>query len=380
MSYWERVEPVEVYLLRPDAYTVWQDPIVRERLSWYRAVMTNEKPAKFMIAKRIDAGLNPYRDTDEKELWRIHERLSSEFREIWRRIRSEELSIDELSPPKYSFLDVKVALARSLMDPCRLCEWRCGVRRLSGRYGICMVDREAIVHSYFHHMGEEAPLVPSGTIFYGGCNFRCVYCQNWDISQTNARGGEKMDPRKLAEVQEYLRRTGARNINHVGGEPTPNIPFIIESMKYVNVNVPQLWNSNMYMTQEALDLLKDVIDIWLPDFKYGNNECAWKYSKIRRYFEVVTRNLKIAYENGDMIIRHLVLPNHVECCTRRVLEWIARNIPRALVNIMDQYRPEHLVSRYPERFREIARRPRLREILEAYRIADELGLIYKPIS
>ncbi len=381
MFFRERVEPVEVYLLRPDAYTVWHDPVVRERLSWYYSVMIDEKPAKFMIVKRIESPINPY---DEKyswdELWSIHAKLAGEFAKTWRRIRDDELKLKELPKPKYSLLDLKIVLARKLMDPCRLCEWKCRVNRLKGKYGICMVDRETIVHSYFHHMGEEAPLVPSGTIFYGDCNFRCAYCQNWDISQTNARDGERMNPEKLARIQEYLRKTGARNINHVGGEPTPHIPFIVESLKYLEVNVPQLWNSNMYMTIEALHVLKDVIDIWLPDFKYGNNDCAWRYSKVRNYYEVVTRNLKIAYSSGDMIIRHLVLPGHVECCTRRVLEWIAKNTPNALVNIMDQYRPEHLVLKYPDRFPEINRRLYRREILEAYRIADELGLVYKPVS
>ncbi len=378
---WRRlVEPVEVYLIRPDAYTVWSIKEVRERLKWYYKVMTDEKPAKFLIAKRIDAEVNPYEIDNEEELWKIHGKLQRIFMDTWRKIREDELSLEELSKPRYSFLDVKIVLAYKLMDPCRICEWKCRVPRLKGRYGICMIDREIIVHSYFHHLGEESPLVPSGTIFYGGCNFRCVYCQNWDISQTNARGGERLTPKQLAEIQGELRRTGARNINHVGGEPTPHIPFIIESMKYLEVNVPQLWNSNMYMTLEALDLLKDLIDIWLPDFKYGNNKCAWRYSKIRNYWETVTRNLKIAYMNGDMIIRHLVLPNHVECCTRRVLEWIAENTPNALVNIMDQYRPEHLVAKHPEKFPEIARRLKPSEILEAYRIADELGLVYKPIS
>jgi putative pyruvate formate lyase activating enzyme len=379
--YYERLDPYEVFLLRPDAFWIWNNDIVKERLSWYYRVMINEKPAKFMIAKKIESPFNPYQDNiDLKELWRIHDKLAIEFENAWRKIREDSLSINELSKPKYSFLDVKIVIAKNMLKRCELCEWRCRVNRLEGRIGICMVDREAIVHSYFHHMGEEAPLVPSGTIFYGGCNFRCVYCQNYDISQTHAREGERVSPRELARIQEWLRRTGARNINHVGGEPTPHIPFIIESMKYLEVNVPQLWNSNMYMTIEALKLLKDLIDIWLPDLKYGNNECAWRYSKVRNYWEIVTRNISIAYRNGDMIIRHLVLPNHIECCTRKVLEWIAKNTPKALVNIMDQYRPEHLVAKYPEKFPEIARRPTREEIWEAYRIADELGIVYKPIS
>jgi len=372
---------VEFFLVRPDAVSVWSYREVREFLSWYYSVMINEKPAKYRIVKRIEAPLNPYGpDIDPGELWNVHDKLAEEFKRVWRDVRESGLSIDELGVPKYSFLDVKVVLARELMRNCSICERRCGARRWEGKPGVCLMADQCIVHSYFHHLGEEAPLVPSGTIFYGGCNFKCVFCQNYDISQTSAWSGERVTPRELAEIQVYLRRTGARNINHVGGDPTPHLYFILESFKYMDTNVPQLWNSNMYLTVEAMKLLVDVIDIWLPDLKYGNNECAWRLSKVRNYWEVVTRNIKYAYENGDMIIRHLVLPNHIECCTRPVLEWIAKNTPRALVNIMEQYRPMHLVARYPERYPDIARRPKAEEMREAYKIADELGIVYKPVS
>ena len=377
----EKVNPFEVYLIRPDAYSVWGYDAVREILSWYYEVMNNEKPAKFLIAKRIESPANPYSgDLDENELWKIHDKLLAEFNEAWRKIRDNELDYEELPKPEYSFLDIKIALSRRLMSPCRICEWKCNAQRLYGKLGKCMIDKECIIHSYFHHLGEEAPLVPSGTIFYGGCNFRCVFCQNYDISQLYVRQGIKLTPERLAEIQRELRITGARNINHVGGDPTPHLPFIMESLKYLDINVPQLWNSNMYLSQEALLLLRDVIDIWLPDFKYGNDECAWKYSKVRNYWKVITRNLKMIYGHGDIIIRHLVLPNHIECCTRKILKWISENIPKVLVNIMDQYRPEYIVARYPEKYPEIARRLKPREIKDAYRIAEEYGIIYKPIS
>ncbi len=371
----------DLFMLRPDAFSVWEYSEVREYLSWYHSVMVNEKPAKYLIVKRIESPINPYSDdVDLEELWRIHERLSREFKNVWRKIRDGSLELSELPIPENSLLDLKIVLARELMRECVLCERRCRVRRLEGRHGVCLVSNKCIVHSYFHHLGEEAPLVPSGTIFYGGCNFKCIYCQNWDISQVRVWDGSVVSTRELARIQEYLRKTGARNINHVGGDPTPHLPFILESLRYLDINTPQLWNSNMYLTLEAMSLLVDVIDIWLPDFKYGSNECAWRLSRVKNYWEVVTRNLRIAYENGDMIIRHLVLPNHLECCTRPVLKWIAEHTPRVLVNVMEQYRPEHLVARYPEKYMEIARRLRRDEILEAYRFADELGLIYKPVS
>ena len=367
--------------VRPDAITVWNDPEVKQRLSHYYRVMKNEIPAKFLVVKKVGVDVNPYsQDLTLEELWDIHNKASTEFRSLYKDVVEQAEDISRYEEPKYSYLDVKVAIAYRLYSPCRLCERKCGALRSDGKPGVCLVDKEAIVHSYFHHMGEEAPLVPSGTIFYGGCNFKCVFCQNYDISQVNARNGDRVSPRELASIQAYLRRSGARNINHVGGEPTPHLPFILESLKYLDVNVPQLWNSNMYMTLESTNLLVDVIDIWLPDLKYGNNECAWRLSKVRNYWEITTRNIKIAHDTGDIIIRHLVLPNHIECCTRTALEWIAKNTPRALVNVMEQYRPEHIVAKYPKLYPDIARRPKREEIYVAYKIAEELGLVYKPVS
>lgn len=367
---------------RPDALTVWSDPSVKERLSHYYSVMKNEKSARFIVARSIPVDINPYSsEISTEELWKIHDKIQAEFFKIYSDYtsgRETTLRLDE--KPNYSYLDVKIALAYKLVNPCSLCERKCRVNRLEGKIGTCLVDKEAIVHSFFHHMGEEAPLVPSGTIFYGGCNFKCVFCQNYDISQVSARNGDRVNPRELAAIQAYLRRHGARNINHVGGDPTPHIPFILESLKYLNLNVPQLWNSNMYMSMESMKLLTDIIDIWLPDLKYGNNECAWRLSKVRNYWEIATRNIKIAHDTGDIIIRHLVLPNHLECCTKPVLKWISSNTPRALVNVMDQYRPEHLVVRYLHLYKDIARRPTREEIREAYRYAEELGIIYKPVS
>jgi putative pyruvate formate lyase activating enzyme len=367
--------------MRPDAISVWSHSVVRERLSWYYSVMRNEKPAKFQVAKKTPVEGDPFApDLTLKDLWGLHEKASRVFSDYLAAVKSEELNIEDLEKPRYNYLDVKVAIAYRLMSPCRLCERSCGALRLEGKPGVCLMDKDVIVHSYFHHMGEEAPLVPSGTIFYGGCNFKCAFCQNHDISQVEARSGEKLTPQELATIQAYLRRRGARNINHVGGEPTPHLPFILDSLRYLDVNVPQLWNSNMYMSLDSMSLLEDIIDIWLPDLKYGNNNCAWRLSKVRNYWEIATRNIKRAHEAGDIIIRHLVMPNHIECCTRPVLEWIAKNAPRALVNIMDQYRPEHLVARYPKMYPDIARRPTQSEMREAYRIAKELGIVFEPIS
>jgi putative pyruvate formate lyase activating enzyme len=177
-----------------------------------------------------------------------------------------------------------------------------------------------------------------------------------------------------------LYHQGSSNINFVGGEPTPNIHTIIDGMTNLDCNIAMLWNSDMYASMEAMKLLLEIIDIWLPDFKYGNNSCARRLSNIPRYFEVVARNHKIAYENGDMIIRHLVLPNHFECCTKPVLDWIAKNCPNCLVNVMGQYRPDYKVIEYPDKYPDVSRTLNEDEIQRAYQYAEKLGLAFRQVS
>jgi len=365
------------YAIRPDSLTVWSDKRVRNALKWYYSVMKNERLAKFLIAKHVEAPCD-YKELDLGELWRVHDKLHHTFTRLWSEVAKGEITLESTSSPRCSFLDVKVEIARRVLSSCVFCENRCRVNRLDGERGVCRLDYKTVVSSYFHHLGEEAPLVPSGTIFYGGCTFRCVFCQNHDISQEYPYPGVVVDAKGLAKIQKELRGTGARNINHVGGDPTPNTHTILESLKYLEVNVPQIWNSNQYQSAETMKLLVDVIDLWLPDFKYWSDECAERLSGIRNYREVVTRNLKISIEHGDMIIRHLVMPNHIECCSIPILEWISKNLPRdkVVVNIMDQYRPEYLVARYPERYKEISRRVTADEMAIVYREAERLGLLY----
>ena len=381
-----------IKMIRPDAILVWKDPEVLRRLRWYRSVMLNETPAKFLIVKSIKAPQN-LKDLSEDELWRIHEELHNEAEELFKEFFGAGVDEEKLKPASPSYLDLKIELARRILRNCRFCEWRCGVDRTAGQKGVCKLTDKAYIASFFHHHGEEAPLIGtegqggSGTIFFVSCNFNCVFCQNYDISHPSGAFesvGMEVSPAKLALIAKRLRLDGAANINYVGGDPTPNTWIIIESLKYLDVNTPLLWNSNMYLSMESMKLLLDLIDIWLPDFKYWSNECAARLSNVRGklgYREAATRNHLLAARHGDMIIRHLVLPNHLECDTKPILKWIAENIgDRVLVNIMGQYRPEYLVVANPEKYPEIARRPSREEMMEAYRYADELGIVYRPVS
>ena len=164
-----------------------------------------------------------------------------------------------------------------------------------------------------------------------------------------------------------------KNMNFVGGEPTPYLPLILETLTYVKSSLPVVWNSNFYMSEKSMAMLSGVVDVYLSDFKYGNDKCAKRLSGIDDYFEVVSRNHLLARDDAEVVIRHLVLPNHIECCTRPVFDFIAEHMKdRAVVNIMDQYRPCYRADEYED----INRRLRAEEFREAVDYAEKLGLNY----
>jgi putative pyruvate formate lyase activating enzyme len=221
------------------------------------------------------------------------------------------------------------------------------------------------------HLGEEAPLIPSHTIFFAGCNLRCVYCQNWDISQ-NPQLGIYVGPSSLARRIDQRRREGSRNVNFVGGDPTPNLHYILKTMNLTPLNIPVVWNSNMYLSPESMQLLEGFVDLYLTDFKYGNDECARGLSGVPDYMEVVGTNHKWAREAGDMIIRHLVLPEHVECCSLPLMQWIYENLGEDMViNIMGQYRPQYQAFRRDE----LSRPSSPLDVKEVVDYAKDLGFI-----
>jgi putative pyruvate formate lyase activating enzyme len=147
-------------------------------------------------------------------------------------------------------------------------------------------------------------------------------------------------------------------------------------------NAPMLWNSNFFMTPESMKILRVLTDVWLPDFKFGPGRCAMTLAKTPWYWETVTRNFALIADWGeDLSIRHLVMPNHVECCTYPVLEWIAERAPWAPVNVMAQFRPDNFCdpegAKYRDKYAEIARRPTHMELNESWRRARELGLNFE---
>jgi len=355
-------------IFRPDAIAVLKDEGARKSLHRYFEVMEGKLPARFMVCRRVP--VKTELSANDEALWRAHDHALRDFRKLLADIDAGSTRLDDIKHQPPSLLDLKVELARRILKSCHFCERRCGEDRTAGEVGVCGVGERSRIASEFLHTGEEPELVPSYTIFFSGCTFKCQYCQNWDISQ-HPEGGVEVAPAILSNLVASNRREGARNVNWVGGEPTPNLHNILAALNECEVNLPSVWNSNMYMSMEAMKLLFGTQDVYLTDLKYGNDTCALKYSKVANYWKVVTRNHRLAFVDAELIIRHLVLPTHIECCTRPALTWIAENLgPMVRINVMGQYRPEYKAHE----FEELRRCPTSEEMDEAFEIAYKVGL------
>jgi putative pyruvate formate lyase activating enzyme len=354
-------------LTRPDSLNILDDPKVRRAMPRYVDVVRGKRLAKFIIARNMAVEFSPKAPTGT--LWELHSEALQRYGEVETQIDDGSSGLKELGG-ETSFLDLKLELGRRVMTSCHFCERRCGVDRFRGRSGYCRCGTQFSVSSCFPHMGEEPELIPSGTVFTCGCSIRCLHCQNWSISQWGERG-QDAEPSQVASVVESLIRQGCRNVNMVGGDPTPNCWLWLRTMREVEPSIATVWNSNSYYSRETSELLASFIDLYLLDLKYGNDDCAAAISDAPGYWEAATRNHLEAKQHGELLIRVLVLPGHNECCTRPILEWISGNLgPWTRVNLMFQYRPEWRAAERPELRRRLTRD----EINQAIRMAKEAGL------
>lgn len=336
-------------------------------LDRYFAVVNERKTAKFLIAKKVTA---EFTSTDSLEtLWDKHLEYTNNFLKLENKIeRNQEYT--SINNPKKSYLDLKIQIANKLLESCCLCTRRCYINRIASQLGFCGCGKSLSVSSIFMHMGEEPELVPSGTIFTLGCTIRCLHCQNWEISQWKETPIE-YTAKELAKEVENLHYIGCRNINLVGGEPTPWLENWLRLFSLVNTNVPIVWNSNSYYSQETAQLLAGFADVYLLDFKYGPGDCAYKLSDAPNYWQVCTRNHLEAKKYGELLIRVLVLPGHLDCCIEPILKWIADNLgSQTRVNLMFQYRPEWQAHKIPELSQKLTKT----EIDKALKIAKKVGL------
>ncbi len=327
-------------------------------LERYFRILYGDDEAKYLLAKRIPAE----RCKSLEDMWDEHETLRKYFRELLKEGEKAGGRAD------YSFLDLKHDILYELLKNCIFCERRCGVNRFE-KTGFCGCGVQSHYSSEFLHFGEEPELVPSHTIFFNRCTFACVYCQNWDIVVGDP--GDAVNAEKMAEIIRMRSLQGSRNVNFVGGNPDQHAHTVLNILRHSEVNLPMIWNSNMYHSSELALIIEDVMDVFLADFRYGNDKCARRLSGVRNYWKVVTRNFKSAYENSEMIIRHLVLPGHVECCTEPIVRWVSENLGKDVrFNLMFQYYPTYRAHE----FQDINRGLSFEERREAKRIVNSHGL------
>ncbi|GMV38928.1 MAG: hypothetical protein AMXMBFR64_06440 [Myxococcales bacterium] len=243
-------------------------------------------------------------------------------------------------------LERRVEATERAYAHCTLCARRCGVDRRVRRGGVCDLGPDAFLYKEYVHYGEEEVLTPSHTIFLTGCNFRCVFCTD-DAQVRDTTLGVRVDPPALAATIARRRSEGARNVNFVGGLPDVNLLAILRTLSLCPADTRVVWNTNLYDTDETLDLLDGVVDVWLADLKFGNDACARELSGARAYGDTLHAMLSRAAGSGEVLARHLVMPGHLECCTRPALEWLARHLPDATVNLMTAYWPYAEARRIP---------------------------------
>lgn len=272
-----------------------------------------------------------------------------------------------------------------LLTHCKLCPHECGVNRIKNEHGFCRSGKNPAVSSFGPHFGEEPPLVGnhgSGTIFFTNCNLKCCFCQNYDISHLGH--GREISEDELSDIMLSLQDQGCHNINLV--TPTHFVPQILAALNAAGergLDIPIVYNCGGYESVETLRILDGIIDIYMPDAKYGNPEKAQKYSGVKDYPEKIRLALKEMFRQvgnfktdshgiavQGLIVRHLVMPNKA-AGTEKNLSFIAKEISTdTYVNIMDQYHPEFKASCYPEINRRISRK----EFEQVVQLARKLGL------
>jgi len=272
----------------------------------------------------------------------------------------------------------------SLAD-CHVCPRNCAINRLENKTAVCKTGRYARVASFFPHFGEEDCLRGwngSGTIFFSMCNLRCVFCQNYDISQMEA--GILASAETIAEMMIHLQKKGCHNINFV--TPEHVVPQILEALPIAirnGLRLPIVYNTSAYDSMDSLRWMDGIVDIYMPDFKFFTEEHSKIYSKAKDYADVARRTIQEMHRQvGELVIdhtglakrglliRHLVMPGGV-AETEEVARFIAIHIsPNTYVNVMGQYYPAGKTEKYPE----IHRKINGQEFLDAIRIARAAGL------
>ncbi len=299
-----------------------------------------------------------------------------------------ELSLDALwkehdglvsrsSPPvsvaigKASILDLKIEIARRVIQRCSLCTHRCGVDRVAGETGICRLGIEAIVAEYFVHIAEEPPINPSLVLNLAGCGLRCRFCQQWALLDPGSVSGEPL----AGPLWSKLKIRRARSLSFVGGNPDESLYAILRFLSSAphGWKLPIVWNNHSYATSETLSLLDGVVDVFIPDLKYANDSCGRRLSGVANYAAAARENINsMLAQDVPVIVRILVLPGHLECCHIPALEYLSTlGGENLLVSVRGQYCPDWKINSNDG---DLTRRASHSESLKVSSYAEYLGL------
>lgn len=229
-------------------------------------------------------------------------------------------------------------IARARLENCELCELRCRADRSRGDIGRCHLDTVSRVYKQYHSLNEETELRPAYRVFFSGCNFRCPFCDEAPAAFDPNRG-KPVQPVALARRLSRALRDGARVISLLGGEPTLHVHTLLEIAAAAEEPLPLAVNSNMYMTPEVLDLLDGVVRWYLADFKFGNDRCARQLADVPDYTRIVRRNVLLASQRANIIVRHVLLPGHLRCCLLPAASWVAEHLPGSRFQLYTGYVP-----------------------------------------
>jgi len=271
-----------------------------------------------------------------------------------------------------TFLDLKKEIAFRQMRQCGFCAHKCKTNRYVQK-GLCGLDHKAYHAKPFIHIGEEDVINPALVVNFAGCSMNCVFCID-----TNIKNPEKLKPLNIKEFWSDIEQLSKSNIppntlEFAGGNPTESLPWVCEILHAApsHFNLPIVWNSNLYTAKASLNLLDNIVDVYLPDFTFGNDECAKRLAAVDNYWEIASKAVdEIINLKAKIIFRILVLPNHVKCCHEPVLRYLSNYRNQVWVSILDQYVPEHMAYLQTD----INRRPTKDEISEVERLAREYGL------
>jgi len=263
----------------------------------------------------------------------------------------------------------RAILAHDSLVNCQLCHHHCGVNRLAGERGPCHAGSQTRFFSAQTEVGDELDLLPCYNIALSGCDLRCDFCITGENSW-NPNAGEPFDAREIAARACEALAAGARSVMLLGGEPTIHLPATLEFAAAMPDTAILVWKTNAHCSRQSRELLHGMFNVWVADFKFGNDGCAERLAGIKDYLNPVTQNLLWANRTSRLIVRHLLMPGHLDCCWAPIAAWLSALLPEVEVSLRAAFWPAWHSYRHSELRKTVS----VAELEAAHAIAQDRGI------